>query len=248
MRPSNKQRSRNKPGNNGNQHNNQQRRPNMGNIINRVFESAGPDGKVRGTPQQIIDKYQMLARDAQLAGDRVAAESYLQHAEHYSRLLGDAQRQQQETTASTRSARRASGRGGRPREESRPPRFDDGFEPERRQPATAQPVASGLAMIEPDDSLRSGRADRHAGGTAGRRADAGGADGLDDAADAAAPGRAGQRRRAGGCRWSWASRQAQPAKRSRPRRRSKPAAEGQVPEPPTRRSDSIVGARAREAI
>ena len=96
MRPSNKQRSRNKPGNNGNQHN-QQRRPNMGNIINRVFESAGPDGKVRGTPQQIIDKYQLLARDAQLAGDRVAAESYLQHAEHYSRLLGDAQRQQQES-------------------------------------------------------------------------------------------------------------------------------------------------------
>src|SRR4029078_10420517 len=97
MRPSNKQRSRNKPGNNGNQHNNQQRRPNMGNIINRVFESAGPDGKVRGTPQKIIDKSQMLARNAQLAGDRVAAESYPQHAEHYSRLLGDAQRQQQES-------------------------------------------------------------------------------------------------------------------------------------------------------
>ena len=66
----------------------------MGNIINRVFESAGPDGKVRGTPQQIIDKYQALARDAQVSGDRVAAESYLQHAEHYCRLLGEAQRQQ----------------------------------------------------------------------------------------------------------------------------------------------------------
>ena len=97
MRPSNKQRSRNKPGNNGNHNNNnQQRRPSMGNIINRVFESAGPDGKVRGTPQQIIDKYQALARDAQLAGDRVTAENYLQHSEHYSRLLGEAQRQQAE--------------------------------------------------------------------------------------------------------------------------------------------------------
>lgn len=68
----------------------------MGNIVNRVFESAGPDGKVRGTPQQIIDKYQVLARDAQVSGDRVAAEDYLQHAEHYTRLLGEAQRQTQE--------------------------------------------------------------------------------------------------------------------------------------------------------
>jgi hypothetical protein len=152
MRPSNKQRSRNKPGGNGGQHN-QQRRPNMGNIINRVFESAGPDGKVRGTPQQIIDKYQLLARDAQLAGDRVAAESYLQHAEHYSRLLGDAQRQQQESRFNQEREESQRGEGSGPREESRPQRFDDGFEPERRQPAMVQPVASGLAMIEPDDSF-----------------------------------------------------------------------------------------------
>ena len=77
----------------------------MGNIINRVFESAGPDGKVRGTPQQIIDKYQALARDAQVSGDRVAAESYLQHSEHYSRLLGEAQRQQMETRLPAAGAR-----------------------------------------------------------------------------------------------------------------------------------------------
>jgi hypothetical protein len=86
MRPSNKSRSRNKSGGNGN-------RRNIGNIINRVFESAGPEGKVRGTPQQIIEKYNVLARDAQLSGDRVAAENFLQHSEHYSRLLGEAQRQ-----------------------------------------------------------------------------------------------------------------------------------------------------------
>ena len=202
MRPSNKQRSRNKPGNNGNQHNNQQRRPNMGNIINRVFESAGPDGKVRGTPQQIIDKYQMLARDAQLAGDRVAAESYLQHAEHYSRLLGDAQRQQQETTRFNQEREEGQRPEDGPREESRPQRSTTASSRQRRQPATAQPVASGLAMIEPGRFVRPGRADRHAGRPAGRRADAGGADDLDDAADAAAPGRAGQRRRAGGCRWA----------------------------------------------
>ncbi|MCV2876738.1 DUF4167 domain-containing protein [Rhodobacteraceae bacterium XHP0102] len=65
----------------------------VGNIINRVFDSSGPEGKVRGTPQQIIDKYQQLARDAQLSNDRVAAENFLQHSEHYTRLLGEAQRE-----------------------------------------------------------------------------------------------------------------------------------------------------------
>ena len=43
----------------------------LGNVVNRVFDSSGPEGKVRGTPQQIIDKYLVLARDAQLSGDRV---------------------------------------------------------------------------------------------------------------------------------------------------------------------------------
>ena len=65
----------------------------LGNIINRVFDSSGPEGKVRGTPQQIIEKYQMLARDAQLSNDRVAAENFLQHAEHYTRLLAEANRE-----------------------------------------------------------------------------------------------------------------------------------------------------------
>lgn len=69
-------------------------RPSGGNVINRVFDSSGPEGKVRGTPQQIIDKYNQLARDAQLANDRVATENFQQHAEHYLRLLSEAQREQ----------------------------------------------------------------------------------------------------------------------------------------------------------
>lgn len=84
MRPSGK--SRNKNRNNG-------RRPNPGNVINRVFDSSGPEGKVRGTPQQIIDKYQSLAHDSQLSGDRVSAENFQQHSEHYSRLLLEAQKE-----------------------------------------------------------------------------------------------------------------------------------------------------------
>jgi len=63
-----------------------------GNNINRVFDSSGPEGKVRGTPQQIIDKYTQLARDAHLSNDRVATENFQQHAEHYTRLLGEATR------------------------------------------------------------------------------------------------------------------------------------------------------------
>jgi len=67
----------------------------VGNIVNRVFDSSGPEGKVRGTPQQIIDKYNQLARDAQLSNDRVAAENFQQHAEHYTRMLAEAQREQE---------------------------------------------------------------------------------------------------------------------------------------------------------
>ncbi|MGE0183717.1 MAG: DUF4167 domain-containing protein [Parvularculaceae bacterium] len=54
---------------------------------NRALDSNGPDVRIRGTAQQIYDKYQALARDATSSGDRVKAENYLQHAEHYFRLL-----------------------------------------------------------------------------------------------------------------------------------------------------------------
>lgn len=66
--------------------NNQRRRPGGGNP-NRALDSNGPDVRIRGTANQIHDKYQTLARDAQSAGDRVKAENYLQHAEHYFRLM-----------------------------------------------------------------------------------------------------------------------------------------------------------------
>ncbi|WP_371168920.1 DUF4167 domain-containing protein [Aliiroseovarius sp. 2305UL8-7] len=81
---SSKSRSRNKSNRNRN---------NPGNVINRVYDSSGPEGKVRGTPQQIIDKYTQLARDAFLSNDRVAAENFQQHAEHYTRLLSEAQKE-----------------------------------------------------------------------------------------------------------------------------------------------------------
>jgi hypothetical protein len=54
---------------------------------NRSFDSNGPDVKIRGTAAQIFDRYCQLARDANSSGDRIAAENYLQHAEHYYRIM-----------------------------------------------------------------------------------------------------------------------------------------------------------------
>jgi hypothetical protein len=84
-------RGRNNNNNNNNSNNNQNRKgPNP---LTRSYESNGPDVKIRGSAQQIAEKYMQLARDAQGAGDRVIAENYLQHAEHYNRIIAAAQAQ-----------------------------------------------------------------------------------------------------------------------------------------------------------
>ena len=69
---------------------------------NHVFDSNGPDLRIRGTAQQLFEKYLQLGRDATSGGDRVMAESYFQHAEHYFRILNamaqaQAQQQQQQS-------------------------------------------------------------------------------------------------------------------------------------------------------
>jgi Domain of unknown function (DUF4167) len=87
MRPNMHKRMRN----GGNNNNHRSRRGQ--NSLNRTFESNGPDVKVRGTATQVAEKYVQLARDAASSGDRVLAESYLQHAEHYFRLIATAQQQ-----------------------------------------------------------------------------------------------------------------------------------------------------------
>src|SRR6187401_2495840 len=63
------------------------------NPLTRVYESNGPDVKIRGTASHIAEKYIQLARDAQGSGDPVAAENYYQHAEHYFRIIAAAQEQ-----------------------------------------------------------------------------------------------------------------------------------------------------------
>lgn len=71
------------------------------NNVSRTLESNGPDVKVRGTAQHIYEKYLQLARDANSAGDRVMAENYHQHAEHYYRLLLSFQGQMPAATPGT---------------------------------------------------------------------------------------------------------------------------------------------------
>ena len=57
------------------------------NGANKTLDSNGPDVKIRGSAAHICEKYQSLARDAHASGDRISAENYLQHAEHYYRIL-----------------------------------------------------------------------------------------------------------------------------------------------------------------
>lgn len=73
------------------------------NPLTRSYESTGPDVKIRGTAHHIAEKYVTLARDAQSSGDRVLAENYLQHAEHYYRLIAAAQAQLQQPIQIVRS-------------------------------------------------------------------------------------------------------------------------------------------------
>src|SRR5579875_3129075 len=81
MRPGQNKRMRGRPTNN-------RRGPNP---LTRSYESNGPDVKIRGNAHHIAEKYLQLARDAHTSGDPVAAENYLQHAEHYFRLIAAAQ-------------------------------------------------------------------------------------------------------------------------------------------------------------
>jgi type II secretory pathway pseudopilin PulG len=90
------------------------------NPLTRVYESNGPDVKIRGTASHVAEKYQQLARDAHASGDPIAAENYQQHAEHYFRLIAAAQEQFRQNNPYYQNNRPE---GGNP-----DPRSDDAFE------------------------------------------------------------------------------------------------------------------------
>ena len=113
------------------------RRPqNNHNNHNRAFDSAGPDVKIRGTAAHVYEKYLQLARDANSAGDRIQAESYLQHAEHYYRILMAAQAHQAGQQQAFNSNQPQQAAGG---QEQRP---NNGGEAYTQQPGVTGPSFS----------------------------------------------------------------------------------------------------------
>ncbi len=142
-----------------------------GNPLSRSYESNGPDVKIRGSALQVADKYAQLARDAQSSGDRVMAENYFQHAEHYYRIVAAAYEQSGQQQP----------RGDRRDEDRR----DD------RHRGNEQPSISGYDGMEDDDEgLR--RAIRVNGNGHGNR------DQDDDDEDDAPPPRRNGRRNGNG--------------------------------------------------
>ncbi len=83
-----------------------------GNPRNQTFDSNGPGARVRGNASQIYEKYQQLARDAASSGDRIASENFLQHAEHYYRVMAaNGQRAEQRNNADDSQKDTADGNG-----------------------------------------------------------------------------------------------------------------------------------------
>ena len=79
------------PGQNDRTRGRQTNRGREPNTMNRSYDSHGPDVRIRGTAQHLAEKYLQLARDAHTGNDPVAAENFLQHAEHYFRLIAAVQ-------------------------------------------------------------------------------------------------------------------------------------------------------------
>ena len=93
MRNGQNKRMRNRNNNHSHNNNNNNNNRRGQNPMTRVYESNGPEIKIRGTASHLAEKYVQLARDAQGSGDPVAAENYYQHAEHYFRIIAAAQEQ-----------------------------------------------------------------------------------------------------------------------------------------------------------
>ncbi len=103
------------------------------NPLSRMYESNGPDVKIRGTASHIAEKYLQLARDAQSSGDPIAAENYYQHAEHYFRLIAAAQEQLRQNQPYFQQQQPGGGVGGN--------MADDGYDDGDDQPQVGEPYA-----------------------------------------------------------------------------------------------------------
>ena len=114
---------------------------------NRAFDSTGPDVKIRGTAAHVYEKYLQLARDAGSAGDRVMAENYLQHAEHYYRILM-AQGPQVNQQGFGGTGQQPNGNG-----EGRPANVGGDQQPNYPQPVTSTP---SFSLADAEDDMEEG--------------------------------------------------------------------------------------------
>ena len=115
------------------------------NPLTRVYESNGPDVKIRGTASHVAEKYVQLARDATTSGDPVTAENYHQHAEHYLRLIAAAQEQFRQQNPYYRPE------GGEVQADNRDDNFDDGGDGVD-QPTQGQPNFGNQPPYPPRDT------------------------------------------------------------------------------------------------
>jgi len=107
----------------------------------QTFDSNGPEVRIRGNAYQVLEKYLALARDASASGDRVAAENFYQHAEHYFRLINAnqepyPQQQRPQGGPPPQQGGYAQGQGGDPNAQQAP----TGMEPQGTGPQPAAPV------------------------------------------------------------------------------------------------------------
>ncbi len=139
--------------------------------LTRSYESNGGDVKIRGTALHVAEKYVQLARDAQSSGDRVAAENYFQHAEHYYRIVAAAQAQLPQPQPIIRSDDDS---GDEDEREFR----DNGYGGGDRQPMQQQPSQPVFGTSEPQPYVNGGDQDQPTDDAAGAAAaaDGGGRD------------------------------------------------------------------------
>ena len=158
------------------------------------MDSNGPDVKIRGTASHIYDKYQVLARDAQSSGDRIGAENYLQHAEHYFRLIQASQPTQQ---AGDGQGRQQPSNGQRPAEEAAEAASAaarDGNADVKANAGSAQEGATKEGATKEGASEEGGQARRKAGGRRRRpRAETNGSGGTQTSSGSGAEAGASQR-------------------------------------------------------
>ena len=111
-----------------------------------TFESNGPEGKIRGTAFQVIEKYQALAQDALSAGDRIGAENFFQHAEHYYRVVA----------ANGWDQRGQRPQNQQPQPQQSQPRVEPGQQQGGEQPpaAAAEPQPQPVAGDEAPDAAK----------------------------------------------------------------------------------------------